>query len=421
MAFRVTEKRMLLLTFLFLCFAAQVMARESKTLLEKELLAEEKLKLINKPAVKTIQSADGDVIDCVDIYKQPAFDHPLLKNHIIKMKPTDDHSRRRDKGSSQATTSTGPTLSQTWQKSGACPNGTVPILRVQHHHLFNAPSIENYGRKPWNGVVKHELHLSNRTIAAGIEGLHANGVLIGNGYNYIGAKASIGIFNPWIEGEDEFTTGQIWLRNGRFNNSESIELGWMVNPSVFGDKTVRFFVYWTTDSGKETGCFNVICPGFVQTSSEIALGATFSQVSTFSGPQYEFLLEVWKDSDNERWWVVYGDTPVGYYPTTLFEGLSRSATLALFGGDVYSPRIWDSPHPTTGMGSGTFASYHFQYAAFIRQPRIKDFSGYYKYPYPYITHSNQVNCYSAENFAETLWIEPLFYYGGPGRNYPFCL
>ncbi|KAL5995966.1 hypothetical protein ACLOJK_026039, partial [Asimina triloba] len=29
-------------------------------------------------AVKTIQSEDGDIIDCVDIFKQPALDHPAL-------------------------------------------------------------------------------------------------------------------------------------------------------------------------------------------------------------------------------------------------------------------------------------------------------------------------------------------------------
>ena len=31
------------------------------------------------------QSPDGDIIDCVDINKQPAFDHPLLKNHTIQV------------------------------------------------------------------------------------------------------------------------------------------------------------------------------------------------------------------------------------------------------------------------------------------------------------------------------------------------
>ncbi|KAK7853109.1 hypothetical protein CFP56_036865 [Quercus suber] len=38
-----------------------------------------KLKLLKKPTIK-----NGDIIDCVDIYKQPAFDHPALKNHKIE-------------------------------------------------------------------------------------------------------------------------------------------------------------------------------------------------------------------------------------------------------------------------------------------------------------------------------------------------
>ncbi|KAL0545529.1 hypothetical protein IC582_015415 [Cucumis melo] len=49
------------------------------------LQIENKLKLLNKPSIKTIYSEDGDVIGCVDIYKQPAFDHPLLKNHTIQV------------------------------------------------------------------------------------------------------------------------------------------------------------------------------------------------------------------------------------------------------------------------------------------------------------------------------------------------
>lgn len=34
-----------------------------------------------------LQSEDDDIIDCVDIYKRPAFDDPLLKNHMIEVTP----------------------------------------------------------------------------------------------------------------------------------------------------------------------------------------------------------------------------------------------------------------------------------------------------------------------------------------------
>ena len=32
-----------------------------------------------------MQLENGDIIDRVDINKQPAFDHPLLKNHTIQV------------------------------------------------------------------------------------------------------------------------------------------------------------------------------------------------------------------------------------------------------------------------------------------------------------------------------------------------
>ena len=35
--------------------------------------------------IKSLQGEDGDIIDCVDIYQQPAFDHPFLKNHTIQV------------------------------------------------------------------------------------------------------------------------------------------------------------------------------------------------------------------------------------------------------------------------------------------------------------------------------------------------
>ncbi|RWR72562.1 hypothetical protein CKAN_00079200 [Cinnamomum micranthum f. kanehirae] len=33
-------------------------------------------------------SEDGDVIDCIDIYRQPAFNHPFLRNHTIQDQET---------------------------------------------------------------------------------------------------------------------------------------------------------------------------------------------------------------------------------------------------------------------------------------------------------------------------------------------
>ncbi|KAL3507408.1 hypothetical protein ACH5RR_032790 [Cinchona calisaya] len=42
---------------------------------------------LKKNPLKSIKSKDGDVIDCVHISQQPAFDNPLLENHNIQMRP----------------------------------------------------------------------------------------------------------------------------------------------------------------------------------------------------------------------------------------------------------------------------------------------------------------------------------------------
>ncbi|KAL0720612.1 hypothetical protein Bca4012_035211 [Brassica carinata] len=54
----------------------------------QEIEVERLLKRLNKHALISIKSDDGDIIDCVPIQSQLAFDHPLLKNHTIQMRPS---------------------------------------------------------------------------------------------------------------------------------------------------------------------------------------------------------------------------------------------------------------------------------------------------------------------------------------------
>ena len=39
-----------------------------------------------------------------------------------------------------------PVTSQTWQKSGSCPEGSVPIRRVGRQELLRAASLDHFGR-----------------------------------------------------------------------------------------------------------------------------------------------------------------------------------------------------------------------------------------------------------------------------------
>ncbi|KAK9102584.1 hypothetical protein Sjap_019838 [Stephania japonica] len=55
---------------------------------DEDLELERQLKIINKPSNITIKTSTGDVYACVDIYQQPALDHPMLKNHKVQMRRT---------------------------------------------------------------------------------------------------------------------------------------------------------------------------------------------------------------------------------------------------------------------------------------------------------------------------------------------
>ncbi|CAF2094182.1 unnamed protein product [Brassica napus] len=70
----------------------------------QEIKVQSLLKRLNKNALMSIKSEDGDIIDCVPINNQPAFDHPLLRNHTIQMRPsfipesTSTYTKKKDKG-----------------------------------------------------------------------------------------------------------------------------------------------------------------------------------------------------------------------------------------------------------------------------------------------------------------------------------
>ncbi|XP_057440232.1 uncharacterized protein LOC130732138 [Lotus japonicus] len=383
--------------------------------LEREI--EAKLKLLNKPAVKTIKSEDGDIIDCINIYKQHAFNHPALKYHTIQKVPDfllDSHNSSTFQ------------VFQTWQKSGSCPEGTVPIRRIRKEDLLRATSLELFGRKPPIHFINstnttnsnsHEFNGSNTYIPEN----RSQTYLFTVGYNYIGAEADINVWNPSVDLPNDYTTAQIWLlANNGPQFLQSVEAGWVVNPKLYGDKATRLFAYWTTDSYKSTGCFDVTCPGFVQTG-QVSLGAALAHISSKRGQQYEINIGMfWDDSGN--WWLRVGhNTPVGYWPAKLFgaAGLSHSAIAVEWGGQVYSPMVKKRPHTRTAMGSGESAENRWGSACFMRNLRIKDYSQQLKYPSHVNTNAPEPYCYNILNEAK-YGQEPILYFGGPGQAPPYC-
>ncbi|XP_050273156.1 uncharacterized protein LOC126716169 [Quercus robur] len=344
---------------------------EGKTFSKQKVLeVERKINHLRRHALKSIKSADGDIIDCIDIYKQPAFDHPALMNHTIQMTPSYDPTETKTRTKWDEKHSSMTVTSQLWQKSGSCPKGTIP-----------------------------------------------KAVLITEGYSYSGAKGDIKVWNPNVEADDEYSTSQICLSNGPYYNFESIESGWAVNPSIYGDRQTRLFVYWTADASKTTGCFDLTCPGFVQTSDIIALGAAIYPISLPGGLPYQITIYIFKDPSTGNWWVQYGEKiNIGYWPPDLFKSLSFHAETVDWGGEVYSSKLQHAPHTATAMGNGNFPLPYLCNSGCITRMRIHDNSPTLKFPDWVETYTDEYNCYDVMYVGDYIE-DPEFFYGGPGRNY----
>ncbi|KAL3512791.1 hypothetical protein ACH5RR_025508 [Cinchona calisaya] len=356
------------------------------------------LKKINKPAVKTVQSPDGDIIDCVASHLQPAFDHPQLKGQ----KPLEPPERPKGHDSVDALKES----FQLWTDAAGegCPDGTVPIRRTTEKDVMRASSLRRFGRKIQN--VRHDTMSSD----------HEHAVAFVNGDQFYGAKASINVWTPSVTDQYEFSLSQVWIISGTFGNDlNTIEAGWQVSPELYGDNYPRFFTYWTTDAYQATGCYNLLCSGFVQTNNRISIGAAISPRSSYSSRQFDIGIMLWKDPKHGHWWLEFGSgLLVGYWPSFLFSHLQSHASMVQFGGEIVNTRSMGY-HTSTQMGSGHFADEGFGKASYFRNLQVVDWDN------SLIPLSNlhlladHPTCYDIKAGRNNVWGN-YFYYGGPGRN-----
>ncbi|KAL5063407.1 hypothetical protein RYX36_025144, partial [Vicia faba] len=352
-----------------------------------------RLRQINKPAVKTIQVPNGDIIDCVLTHKQLAFDHPLLKGQKPMHHPVNLTEQNQIGNVSDHF--------QLWSLSGeSCPEGTIPVRRVTEQDMLRAYSIDSFGRKPSNQYFPHEYAI----------------VRVGN-EEFFGAQGTFNVWRPYVERQYEFSLSQMWLASGTYGKDlNSIEAGWHVYPRFYGDDRPRFFIMWTADAYKSTGCYNLGCPGFVQTNQNFLLGAEFSNYSTYKGKQYHITLKILKDKNTGNWLLQYGGNTVGYWPAPLFTHLKYVADEVHFGGEIVNLKTTGS-HTYTVMGSGHFAEEGFGKAAYIRNLHVID-SDNNLTPLENPTYeATNKNCYNIQgnSSGNPVWGDYI-YFGGPGKS-----
>ncbi|KAK3164520.1 hypothetical protein QOZ80_1AG0020360 [Eleusine coracana subsp. coracana] len=397
-----------LLLLLFFLAASAAVTNETTTFRPGEQLRRYRrvqalLNRLNKPALRTIQSPDGDLIDCVAAHLQPAFDHPRLRGH----RPLQPPVRPKGHQGQPNGTAAASVQAQLWAASGeSCPDGSVPIRRTTEADILRASSVRRFGRASPARVRRD-------SVSGGHE--HAVGYVAGD--EYYGAKASINVWAPKVSTPSEFSLSQIWVIAGSFGNDlNTIEAGWQVSPQLYGDNSPRFFTYWTTDAYQTTGCYNLLCSGFIQTNSRIAMGAAISPTSAYNGGQFDISLLIWKDPNHGNWWLEFGNGElVGYWPSLLFSHLASHASMVQFGGEVVNTRASGS-HTATQMGSGHFAGEGFGKASYFRNLEVVDCdNSLVPLAAGFHVTADHSNCYDIQGGVNQVWGN-YFYYGGPGRN-----
>ncbi|KAI3826891.1 hypothetical protein L1987_00951 [Smallanthus sonchifolius] len=350
-------------------------------------------------SMEKVESPDGDIIDYVHISHQHAFDHPLLKNHTIKTRPNyypnwvkDYNIKSNASKVEPLTSSSSEAITQLWHSNGKCPKGTIPVIKTKKEDVLRADSVKSYGKRSFlvaqPGSIDPEL--------TDVRNHHEYAIAITEGL-YYGAKATFNLWNPMVQENNEFSLGQLWISRGSNSNLNTIEAG------------------WHSDDYQRTGCYNLICPGFIQTNNEIVIGGNISPTSQIDGSQYEITILIWKDGREGDWWMQLGDEKViGYWPASLFSDLSDSAPQIQWGGEVINLGV-NRHHTTTQMGSGHFPVEGFGKASYIRNIETVDEFNTLSSPKDLNTYTPQQSCYDIVKGINENW-GSHFFYGGPGQN-----
>ncbi|KAG7636509.1 putative neprosin [Arabidopsis thaliana] len=368
----------------------------------RDAKVEKILKKLNKPALKSIKSPDGDIIDCVHMNNHPIYDHPLFKNYTIQMKPSSYPKGKNNESSDREKKQS--VVTQLWTVNGECPKNSIPIRRTRRKEILRTEYMQRYDKKNPN-IINHPKASTSNSI-------HEYAQIQAKG-KFHGAHADINVWKPFVQTPKEFSLAQMWVMAGPFSEVNSVEAGWQVYQDRYGDDNPRYFIFWTAD-GYHSGCYNLDCQGFVPVSHKFALGAAVSNVSTFDGQQYHISTTIWKDPNSGNWWLKFGDEFVGYWPSILFNHLKDGATEIQWGGEIINFKD-GALHTTTRMGSGHFAEAGYQKASYFKDLEIIDERDIHSSPKEGYSYMTQESCYNIRSGYAKVW-GVYFYYGGPGRN-----
>jgi hypothetical protein len=331
--------------------------------------------------VYTFEGLYGDVIDCVDYYAQPAA--RSLKAHG---KPVPDPQPSARSAQSRASL---PDYMYNGKpdrlgRPRACPDGTVPLLRVTEDEILAAGGLDAFRK-----INSHKPPRPGAMEPPGlIDGHHHTTQLSTLTSNITSSISTISVYAPTVPSIDGFSLGQTWTSTGTKSNApngctlgvdcfQTVEAGWHVFPSHYGmnPTSAHFFTYATNNGymNPTPGCYNTLvvdgndnCLDFVlQQSAPMTPGATL-QASVIGGTQVE--IQIYIAHNTNGWCLSTGVNNnlqlVGCWPSSdFFLGMQNAATAFQVGAEAAAQGDdkWLIP-----MGSGRPPGAGYRQAAYQR-------------------------------------------------------
>ena len=372
-------------------------------------------------ATHSFEDDNGSIFDCIPIQQQPSLRGAAAATPTSL--PTADKkpaANAEAAANQQSIPIVAPLSAGQKDRHGNarhCPEGHIPMRRVLLEEMARFKDVRQFlqksptgGGRPPHSETPKSSHAKEDPIQAAVAATHRWAHAYQNVAN-LGGHDFINVWKPSIGANQIFSLSQHWYVGGSGGGLQTAEVGWQVYPGLYGNSNPCLFIYWTADGYQNTGCYNLSCTAFVQTSHVWTFGGALAPVSTYGGTQYELQVAFYLYQGN--WWLYLQGTDaahaVGYYPTSIYKGgaMATAAAEIDYGGET----VGTTSFPP--MGSGHFASEGFGKACYQRD--------IYYFPtggggtYANLTPSQAwPACYTVQkvNYAPP-WNDTI-YYGGPG-------
>ncbi|KAF3783478.1 hypothetical protein EJ110_NYTH32406 [Nymphaea thermarum] len=192
--------------------------------------------------IKTITVDDGDVYDCMKLDSQPRKRNPSILRKI----------QSREKPSLHGTITTANSSEHESRRNGrrkagafrkvSCPPGSFPVLKATKAGPLNFSAIESFASLRARSFLKSTTTkpLFDDDDDDDPPSTHEYATASVRGGSYAGAEGTLSIWRPTLEDDREMSLSQIWVVSETADDiSMSLEAGWMINPSLYGDRRTR--------------------------------------------------------------------------------------------------------------------------------------------------------------------------------------